>query len=137
MSAEEPAIPAPTGGRRARGQPHAVDAKEPHDVGEQAVVAVGGELPPAVGGQAGAGILGHDPQAAIRAGRHRADGALPDGRVHRLRAGVKEVQGPDIEGASGEIDAGRGRSVHLHARIIIAGLLHRLPVRFGGGVRLS
>ncbi len=57
---------------------------------------------------------------AVRSRRQRAVRAQADGGVDRLRAVVKEIQRPDVEGAAREIDAGRRGRDDAHARIIMA-----------------
>ena len=49
-------------------------------------------------------------------GSMRGAGAQADRRVQGLRAGVKEIERPDVDGAAGEIDAGRRRSRRWIAR---------------------
>ena len=78
-------------------------------------------IAPVVGGpQRATGVLGHDPHPAVVAGGHGAGSAQLDRRVDGHRTGVKEIQRPDVECATPEIDARRGGRVHLHARIIMA-----------------
>jgi hypothetical protein len=42
-----------------------------------------------------------------------------DRRVERLRARVKEIEGPDVDGAAGQINSCRSRRRYTHDAIII------------------
>src|SRR5688572_2474987 len=54
-----------------------------------------------------------------------------DRRVNRLRARVKEIERPDVERASREIDAGGSGGLDRHPRIIgLALIITSCPVRF-------
>ena len=65
------------------------------------------------------GVLGDDFDVSSSRGSRRDMGAEADGGVQRLRAVVKEIERPDIDGAAGQIDARRRRSRNSHAHIII------------------
>lgn len=73
-----------------------------------------------IGLDALARVFRHDDNAPIRAGvdgavRAKADGGVDgDGRL------MEEVEGPDVNGAAGKIDARRRRGVDAHPQIIMA-----------------
>ena len=46
-------------------------------------------------------------------------GAQADGGIERLRAVVKQIERPDVDGAARQIDSRRSRSRDTHAHIII------------------
>jgi hypothetical protein len=58
----------------------------------------------------------HDPM--IGAGVDASAGAKADGGVDRLRAGMEEIQRPDVDRAARQVDARRRRGLDMHAGII-------------------
>ncbi len=76
------------------------------------------------------------PDPAVRALDDLGVRAQADGRVHRLRVLVEQIQGPDVERAAGEIDSGWCRAsnlLHVWAR----GAAERARGRCGGPCRPS
>ena len=65
------------------------------------------------------GVFRHQLDALV--GPRLDPGARPeaDRRVERLRAGVKEIERPDVDGAAGQIDSCRSRRRDTHDAIII------------------
>ena len=71
---------------------------------------------PVVDFDPGSRVLRIDDDSSIAARRDLAPCAEADGGVERLRAVVKEVERPDIEGAARKVDPRRGGSFDAHAR---------------------
>src|SRR5438445_13665096 len=68
-------------------------------------------------------------QLTVRVDRSQLDAAVGarldldvraqvDGGVQRRRAVVEQMQGPDVDGAAGQVDAGRRGGLDSHERII-------------------
>ena len=107
------------GGRLRRGrQRQSPGLEEVHQQREQAKLASMAKLPPVFGFDDGAGVerLDGDPRVGSRLDLRAR--AKADRGVERLRAGMKEIERPDVDGASGQIDARRCGRPDDHARII-------------------
>ncbi len=65
-------------------------------------------------------VLGLDAHTVVAPRRQPAVRAQADGGVDRLRAFMKQVERPDVEGAAGEVDPCRRGGVDVHPRIIMA-----------------
>ena len=108
------------GGRlAARGQRRVLQLEMARQQGEQRQVAVRRQLAPV------AGVARCGPCRSTRARSGRRSRALDlgvraqaDGGVERGRAGVKQVEGPDVDGAAGQVDAGRRGRDDAHGGII-------------------
>ncbi len=73
-------------------------------------------------------VVGDQQHAVVVAGVEADVRAQADRGVDRLRAGMEEIQRPDVDGPAGEIHARRRRSRHGHGGIIM--LLSRCLCRF-------
>ena len=108
---------APTS-RRCRRRPATRDVRRQRDAArleevdqqrEQPQLAAVAQLAPVVGFDRDAGVLGADDDARVGRGSIRARGAQADRGVERLRAGMEEVERPDVDRAARQIDARRRR----------------------------
>ena len=77
-------------------------------MGEQSVLASGVERRPVAGGQGMASILRAYANAAIAGGGDHAGGAQADRDVDGLCAWVEQIERPDIERATAEVEPGWG-----------------------------
>ena len=64
-------------------------------------------------------VLGADDDALIAARLDARTGPEADGGVDRLRAGMEQIQGPDVDGPPCQVDARGRRGVNLHSGIIV------------------
>ena len=81
----------------------AEDPNEPRDEGQP----IDAELFRVCGLDLFVGVLGDEPQRVIASRGQPAMRADADRRVDRLRAVVKQIERPDVEGAAREIDPRR------------------------------
>src|SRR2546425_2365112 len=94
-------------------------------------------------------VLGTDDDALVAARFDARTGAEADGRVERLRAGMEQIQGPDVDGPTCQVDARWRRGVDVHSGIIVScragfmadatgsGLRTRVPIFLHGRARLA
>ena len=85
---------------------------------QEAQLAAIPQLAPVVRFDRDARVFGVDDDAGVGAGLERRAGPEADGGVDRLRAGVKQVERPDVQRAAREIDAGGRGGLDSHLGII-------------------
>ena len=74
------------------------------------------KLGPVIGLHPVAGVFRDDHDPPVLAGLDRAARPQADRRIQRLRAVVKEIERPDIEGPARQIDSRWSGSLNVHAR---------------------
>src|SRR6185436_6163544 len=102
----------------ARGQGRVLQAVVPREQRQQRQLVGVVELLPARGGGTAIGVDRAQLDAAGRPRRQLDVGAQADGGVQGRGTFVEQIQGPDVDGAARQIDAGRRGSSEAHGAII-------------------
>lgn len=90
--------------------------EEANEVGRQRQPVAALLLQGSQGGEgfAAAGVAIDENDAAVGAGFEQAAGQAGDGQVERERAGMKQVERPDVECAAGQVNPSGSGSVQSH-----------------------
>ncbi len=103
---------------RPRVQLQRVRLKVVQETSEQPQFVVVAQLAPVRDVDAPSGVAGDDREAAPVSRLDHAPRAEADRRIDGLRAIVKEIQGPDIERATRQVDTSGSRGLYMHVRSI-------------------
>ncbi len=118
ISVDDPAIPAPAGASESVDSSMPISGREKfHQVSQQRqlVAARAAQLFQRRERLLAAQVARAQDNAPVCPRLHHATGVAIDGEIHRDRAGMIQIQRPDIDSAAGHIDAARRLGAYSHA----------------------